>query len=128
MKIHDFVRILLATLFMQRIQMKPFKKDKDGKPFDRTNIYMRDRETQLLTEATSNIVQTFYVKRTSSIFITRCSVRPSSNHRQSQILNRLLLSTHSQLTYVIEEPKYVKPTHNLRYNNIFLADTYDGFR
>lgn len=81
-----------------------------------------------LTNATENIISTFYATRTSSIFISRSSNSTQGYIRQSEIINYILMKIESKISYSINEGQGLSLGVHLRFFNVFFVDNYSGFR
>lgn len=90
--------------------------------------FQLDRNIELLAEATKRIIQQYYSEHASALSIIRFAAHPRADHKQSEIVNRVLLSTKSAMGFVVEEPKYMKFLPFLRFHGILFLDGYKAFR
>lgn len=75
-------------------------------------------------------IQGFYVGRSPLLSIMRSSVSSPSYQRQSEILNRILISTGTDISYTVHEPFHVNDKINLKFLrifNLFFVDSLDGY-
>lgn len=92
------------------------------------NEYRFNREIDTLARAATNIIKQYYSKRASALSLIHLAMQPLTNFKQSEIINRVILATKSNLAYVVEEPKYMKQSEFLRSNGIIFLDGYEAFR
>lgn len=82
--------------------------------------------------ALENILDRFYTKRTSIVFIAVHSSRTGNNGLKpidvaGEVIRIESYRTSKRLTYVIEKHVTVNQAYQ-RFNNVFLVDSYDSFR
>lgn len=92
------------------------------------NEFQTDRDIEILSKATVHIIHNFYAKRANCVSLIRLAVQTRKYYKQSEIINRVLLHTKSTMTYVLEEPKYMKFSPFLRFHAVIFLDSYDSFR
>lgn len=88
-------------------------------------LFEQNREVRSIADATVATIRGFYVNHTSILSISRGSSNNLAYQKQSEILNRVLLSTSTEIKYTIEEPGHLKKT--VREFNLFFVDGLDGF-
>lgn len=92
------------------------------------NDLQLDRENELLAAAGARILNEVYNGRASAISLIRSATQLATIHRQSDILNRLLLLTDSNVACLLEEPQYMRLSPFLRFEAILFLDGYEAFR
>lgn len=90
--------------------------------------FQPDREIDIMAESVKQIIKRCYRNRASAISLVRLAKQPLTYYKQSEIINRVLLSTKSKISYVVEEPAFMKQSPFLRFNAIIFLDGYDAFR
>lgn len=90
--------------------------------------FQPDHEIEHLAKATKRIIQQYYGEHTSGLSLIQFAMHPQANFKQSEIINRILLSTKTAIGYVLEEPQYMKSSPFLRFHGIILLDGYRAFR
>lgn len=88
-------------------------------------LFEQNRDVRSIADATVATIRGFYVHYTSVLSISRGSSNNLSYQKQSEILNRILLSTSTEISYTIEEPGHLKAA--ARVFNLFFVDGLDGF-
>lgn len=89
--------------------------------------FILNREIERLAAATRIILQ-YYSERASALSLIRLALHPHKYYKQSEIINHVLLTTDSTITYVLEEPKYMSLSPFLRTDAILFLDGYESFR
>lgn len=90
------------------------------------DLFERNKEVRSISDATVATIRDFYLKSSPSLSISRGSSNDLAYQKQSEILNRILLLTSTEIAYSIEEPEYLKKA--VRMFNLFFVDGLDGFR
>lgn len=83
-----------------------------------------DSTVELFAKAAREILKTFYMKITTTVFITI----GSETNEIKAILGETIKTENLPLTYVIEESEYVNGEKHRRYFNLFIVDTYESFQ
>lgn len=71
-------------------------------------------------------IRGFYVQHTPALSITRRSSNLLAYQKQSEIINRILLSTSTEISYTIEEPERLLKA--VREYNLFFIDGLEAFQ
>lgn len=71
-------------------------------------LFQENKEVRSIADATVATIRGFYVKNTPVLSISRGSSNYLAYQKQSEILNRILLSTSIEIAYTIEEPEHLK--------------------
>lgn len=95
--------------------------------------HTKDLKVKDVISIADTVVETidkFYVEKSSLLSILRSSTTEPTYHRQSEILNRILSSTGTDLTYTLHEPSHINQTNDkyLRVFNLFFVDNFDGYK
>lgn len=85
-------------------------------------------EVDRLSDAASQVIRHFYGQRASALSLIQSAMQPFAHHKQSEIINRILLKTKTSIAYVIEEPEVLKNSPFLRTDAILFVDGYEAFR
>lgn len=83
-----------------------------------------DPTTKLFAGAAREILKSFYIKITTTVFITL----GSGTIDIKEILGDTINAEQLPLTVVIEESDYVNGERHRRYFNLFIVDTYESFQ
>lgn len=83
-----------------------------------------DSTAQLFATAAREILTKFYMRVTTTVFITI----GSGTNEITDILRTTINTEKLSLTYVIEESEYVNGEKHRRYFNLFIVDTYESFQ
>lgn len=83
-----------------------------------------DPSTQLFVNATREILKSFYVNATTTVYITV----GSETNEIREILGETIKTENLPLSYVIEKSEYVSDEKHRRYFNMFVVDTYESFQ
>lgn len=83
-----------------------------------------DATAQMFVNAAIEILKSFYMKVTTTVFITISS----ETNEIKELLGETIKSEILLLTYVIEESEYVNDQSHRRYFNLFIVDTYESFQ
>lgn len=89
-------------------------------------LFQQNKEVRSIADAMEATIRGFYVKNTPTLSICRSSSSNLAYQELSEILNRILLSTSTEITYTIEEPERLRAA--ARVFNLFFVDGLDGFR
>lgn len=89
-------------------------------------LFAQNKEVRSISDATVATIRDFYERHTPVLAISRASASLLSYQKQSEILNRILLSTSTEISYTIEEPHRFKLA--VRVYNVFFVDGLEGFR
>lgn len=105
-------------------------RDRDPEPVPNKTtdfeLFQQNKEVRSIADAMEATIRGFYVKNTPVLSISRSSSSNLAYQKQSEILNRILVSTSTEITYTIEEPEHLKA--RVRVFNLFFVDGLDGFR
>lgn len=88
--------------------------------------FQQNKEVRSIGDATIATIRGFYVKKTPVLSISRVSTTGLAYQKQSEILNRITLSTSTEIAYTIENPESLKKA--ARVYNLFFVDGMNGFR
>lgn len=103
-----FVLLLLVN---QSVSNKDFKEIK----FGMTESY-----------AVSQLVEDFYISRTSILLITKSVFYQTNRLKQLDVINEILYRTNSKIAAEIEDFMFLSSAVNRFYNLLFI-DSYEGF-
>lgn len=75
-------------------------------------------------------IREFYAPNSLMVSVLRSATTPDNYQRQSEILNRVLIATGTDITYTLHEPDHMNSANDrlLRIYNIFFVDNLAGFR
>lgn len=122
--------ILLFDFFSAPVYRNVYCNCRDPEPVPNKTtdfeLFQQNKEVRSIAEAMEATIRGFYVKHTPTLSISRSSSSNLACQKQSEILNRILLSTSTEITYTIEEPERLKAA--VRVFNLFFVDGLDGFR
>lgn len=90
------------------------------------DLFEHNKEVHSIADATVATIRGFYVENTPVLSISRASTNLLSSQKQSEILNRVLRSTSTEIAYTVEEPHCFSQV--VRVYNVFFIDGFDGFR
>lgn len=81
-------------------------------------------KVELFSSAARKIIESFYVKKTSTLFITI----GSKTNEINEIVGKTITSEKFPLAYVIKNSENVSGAKHRRHFNLFVVDSYDSFQ